>query len=116
MCNPETQTLSGTRSRQRTGSIAINGFRIIDVSNPRNPKELVDYPCRGPQNDVSVWGTSQRLLLFQSIDTRQREARCSGDDPTRSTGWEGIRIFDVTKPRAPKFIRGVATDCGSHTH
>jgi hypothetical protein len=93
-----------------------NGFRIIDVSNPRQPRELVDYPCRGPQNDVSVWGTSQRLLLFQSIDTRQREAGCSGDDPTRSTGWEGIRIFDVSKPRAPKFIRGVATDCGSHTH
>jgi hypothetical protein len=98
-----------------------NGFRIIDASNPKKPEELVDYPCRGPQNDVSVWGTNrrnaqQRLLLFLSVDTRQREERCSGDDPTRSTGWEGIRIFDVTNPRDPQFVRGVATDCGSHTH
>jgi hypothetical protein len=99
-----------------------NGFRIIDVSNPRQPRELVDYPCRGPQNDVSVWRSRGRTLLFLSIDSRQAdvnpavEGECSSDDPTRSTGWEGIRIFDVTNPRAPQFIRGVATDCGSHTH
>jgi LVIVD repeat-containing protein len=93
-----------------------NGFRIIDVADPSHPNELVDYPCRGPQNDVSVWGTGTRRLLFQSVDSRQAEARCSGDDPTRATGWEGIRIFDVTNPTQPRFIRGVATDCGSHTH
>jgi hypothetical protein len=98
------------------------GFRIIDVSNPTQPKELVDYPCRGPQNDVAVWGTSRRLLLFLSIDTRQAdtnpavEGECSSDDQTRATGWEGIRIFDVTNPRSPQFVRGVGTDCGSHTH
>jgi hypothetical protein len=99
-----------------------DGFRIIDVRDPRHPQELVDYPCRGPQNDVSVWGNGERRLLFQSIDSRQadidpaREGECSEDDPTRATGWEGIRIFDVTNPRQPRFIRGVATDCGSHTH
>jgi hypothetical protein len=93
-----------------------DGFRIIDVRDPRNPRELVDYPCRGPQNDVSVWGTGGRRFLFLSIDSRQAEARCSDDDPTRVTGWEGIRIFDVTNPTQPRFVRGVATDCGSHTH
>jgi hypothetical protein len=97
------------------------GFRIIDARNPGNPRELVDYPCRGPQNDVSVWGSGGddddgRLLLFLSIDTRQTQAQCSADDPTRTTGWEGIRIFDVSNPSSPQFIRGVATDCGSHTH
>jgi hypothetical protein len=99
-----------------------DGFRIINIADPANPRELVDYPCRGPQNDVSVWDNGERRLLFQSIDSRQadvdpaKEGECSMDDPTRATGWEGIRIFDVTNPRVPRFLRGVATDCGSHTH
>jgi LVIVD repeat len=93
-----------------------NGFRIIDVSDPRQPRELVDYPCRGPQNDVSVWRSRGGTLLFLSVDNRQIREECSADDPTRTTGWEGIRIFDVSNPRAPRFIDGVATDCGSHTH
>ena len=29
---------------------------------------------------------------------------------------EGIRIIDISDPTAPVFVKGVATDCGSHTH
>ena len=107
-----------------------NGFRILDISNPETPVVLSDYYCRGPQNDVSVYKLKNRLLLFQSIDTPQTQARCDGtvagssrDMPLSATfpgqrefGFEGIRIFDVTDPAAPKFVTGVPTACGSHTH
>ncbi len=36
-------------------------------------------------------------------------------DETDPAGWEGVRIFDVSNPREPKFVTGVYTDCGAHT-
>jgi hypothetical protein len=88
-----------------------DGFQIIDVGNPRKPQQLVDYPCPGSQHDVSVWGGR---LLFVSVETPRSGPGC--DSTTQSPGFEGIRIFDVSNPRAPSLIAGVPTDCGSHTH
>lgn len=104
-----------------------NGFRILNISDPKRPVVLSDYFCRGPQNDVSVYKLRDRLLLFQSIDTPQTKPECDGtpagssrDTPIssgqRAFGFEGIRVFDVTDPTAPKFLTGVPTACGSHTH
>ena len=87
-----------------------DGFQIIDVGNPRNPRQLVDYSCPGSQHDVSVW----QHLLFVSVETPRSSPAC--DSTTQSPGFEGIRIFDVSNPRAPELITGVPTDCGSHTH
>jgi hypothetical protein len=87
-----------------------DGFQIIDVANARNPKQLVDYRCPGSQHDVSVW----KDLLFVSVETPRSSPAC--DSVTQSPGFEGMRIFDVSNPRAPQLIKGVPTDCGSHTH
>jgi hypothetical protein len=92
------------------------GFRILRISNPNNPKVLSDFECNGPQGDVGVYGHGKRLLLFVSVDSRQLEGECSADDPTNTLGWEGVRIFDVSRPREPEFVKAVDTDCGSHTH
>ena len=87
-----------------------DGFQIIDAGNPRNPERLVDFACPGSQHDVSVWGG----LLFVSVETPRSSPAC--DSTTQSPGFEGIRIFDVSNPRAPYLVTGVPTDCGSHTH
>lgn len=87
-----------------------DGFQIVDVSDPRNPQQVVDYPCPGSQHDVSVW----RGLLFVSVETPRSGPECTS--ATQSPGFEGIRIFDVSNPRAPSLIHAVPTDCGSHTH
>lgn len=93
------------------------GFRVLDIANPRDPKVLADVRCNGAQGDMGVYGFGDRLLLFQSVDRRQTRSDCaSGDDPTRTLGWEGIRIFDVSDPRNPRYVKSIATDCGSHTH
>lgn len=87
-----------------------DGFQIVDVSNPRKPRQLVDYACPGSQHDVSVW----QNLLFVSVETPRSGPGC--DSTPQSPGFEGIRIFDVSNPRAPSLLAGVPTDCGSHTH
>jgi hypothetical protein len=108
-----------------------DGFRILDVSDPKNTVVLSDFLCRGPQNDVSVYKAGSRLLLFQSVDSAQTQASCDGtaagnsaDNPIiseggnsyRKFGFEGIRMFDVTDPTHPVFLDAMPTACGSHTH
>lgn len=99
------------------------GFRILDISDRRNPRQIVDYPCAGAQNDVGVWdsrqrGTGDKRLLFLSVDSRRSDDTCNGVAPKRSSApgsFEGIRILDVTDPRKPQYLKSVYTDCGSHT-
>ncbi|MGH2949274.1 MAG: LVIVD repeat-containing protein [Solirubrobacteraceae bacterium] len=87
-----------------------DGFQIIDAANPRKPKQLVDFDCPGSQHDVSVW----QNLLFVSVESPRSSAAC--ESTPQAPGFEGMRIFDVSNPRSPSLIKGVPTDCGSHTH
>ncbi|HVF52210.1 MAG TPA: hypothetical protein VNC78_01245 [Actinomycetota bacterium] len=81
--------------------------------------------CPGAQGDVSVWGN----LAFMSVDTPQvKSDGTQGDGGCDSIGasaaqvaeglaWEGVRIFDISKPtRSPVLVGTVDADCGSHTH
>jgi hypothetical protein len=91
-----------------------DGFRIFDISDPASPELLSDFRCFGPQNDPVVW---ENKLLFVAIDRTLAGPDCGSqavahDDPN---GWEGVRIFDVSNPRSPKFVKAVYTDCGAHT-
>lgn len=90
-----------------------DGFRIFDISDPTDPELITDFRCFGPQNDTVVWGD----LLFLSVDRTLSGPECGSeavdhDDPN---GWEGVRIFDISDERNPRFIKGVYTDCGAHT-
>ena len=100
-----------------------DGFRVFDINQTGTNRLLVNYLCRGPQNDVSLWDNNGQLLLFQSIDTPQinGDTTCSQNrqSDTSACGeacFEGIRIFDLSTPSAPVYLKGVYTDCGSHTH
>jgi LVIVD repeat len=92
-------------------------FRIYDISNPAAPALISETPCFGGQADISVW----RNLAFRSVDRPQTTEQCAGSAntsavPTQVTGFEGIRILDISNPAAPQFVKAVPTDCGSHTH
>ena len=100
-----------------------DGFRVFDTTQTGNDRLLVNFLCRGPQNDVSLWKHNSQLLLFQSVDTPQTngETVCSQNrsSDTSACGtpcFEGIRIFDLSDPAHPQYLKGVYTDCGSHTH
>lgn len=100
-----------------------DGFRLFDLSQPIENRLIVNFLCRGPQNDVSIWEHNGRRLLFQSVDTPQRDGltvcsqvRTSDTPVSDPLGFEGIRVFDITNPAAPVYVKGVRTNCGSHTH
>ena len=91
------------------------GFRVIDLAEPGAPVELADVHCNGPQGDVTVHGD----LLFLSVDTPQSTEGCEGSsNVTAKTpgAFEGVRVFDISNPAAPEFLKAVRTDCGSHTN
>ena len=135
----------GVRGRHQELAAAGNydGFRIFDIKDPDEPVLVSDFRCRGPQNDVSFYQAQDRLLLIQSIDRPQTTSECatSADTPVSSgvptceptpeipapecpsavrslfqPGFEGLRVFDVSRPEAPVQIASVPTSCGSHTH
>jgi hypothetical protein len=99
---------------------SYDGFRLIDISEPTAPRLIADVECRGPQGDVSIW----RDLVFVSVDRPQTTPGCDSEDADRvdplfapkDGGWEGIRIFDISRATRPQLLASVETDCGSHTH
>jgi hypothetical protein len=109
-----------------------DGFRLVDIQDPKNPVQVSVMECRANQGDVSFYQANDRLLLIQSIDRPQTSSDCatardtgvsSGTNPVTGLpgtffipGFEGLRIFDVTNPTSPQHIASVPTACGSHTH
>jgi len=94
-----------------------NGFTVYDIKNPRKTKEVVQVVCPGAQNDITVQGD----LMFLSVDSRRTDDTCNsaaatGAQSTSGDYWEGIRIFDISNPAKPVYLKAVETDCGSHTH
>ena len=57
-------------------------------------------------------GVPVHRLLAVRRQLRERHASRS----TTRLSWEGIKIFDVSDPTSPKYIKSVETKCGSHTH
>jgi hypothetical protein len=105
----------------------FDGFRIIDIDNPRRPNVLLDYDqCANAngagQGDVVVWGS----ILVRSWDSNTTlPSTCDGEQvPTQTTpglppqvgnGFEGLHVFDVSDPGNPDLVASVDLKCGSHT-
>jgi len=100
------------------------GFRILDVSNPSNPIQKVNYTgCNVGQGDVIVYGN----LVIRSWDAEaSASSTCAGQ--LVGQGFEGIHIFDISNPSEPQFLRALRfadngmdagplqnQGCGSHT-
>jgi hypothetical protein len=91
------------------------GVTIWDVRDPSNPTLAGQIVCPGSQNDVTV----NDGILVTSTDSRRTNDTCSSaatSTPTAPTTWEGLKVFDVSNPAAPRHLASVRTDCGSHTH
>jgi len=91
-----------------------DGFRIFDLSNPKAPKTVSQVLCPGSQNDISVSGD----LLFLSTDSSRSDNSCSSttQPATEKASWEGMKVFDISDKKNPKYVAAVETSCGSHTH
>ncbi|MDY7087821.1 MAG: hypothetical protein SYR96_22280 [Actinomycetota bacterium] len=91
-----------------------NGFYVYDVSKPKEPKVAAQVLCPGSQNDISVSGN----LLFLGTDSQRTNDTCVNEASTTAAPgdrWEGVKIFDISNPLTPKYLKSIKTDCGSHT-
>ncbi|WP_344567054.1 hypothetical protein [Streptomyces axinellae] len=91
-----------------------DGFTVYDISRPKSPKVVSQVLCPGSQNDVSVSGN----LLFLSTDSSRSDNSCESQTApaTEKSSWEGMKIFDISDKKSPKYVSAVETSCGSHTH
>jgi len=89
------------------------GFMIWDVKNPAKPVLAAAVPCITSQGDPSIIGN----LLFISAESPGNRTDCAkGGVKDPADRIEGVRIYDVSNPQAPKLIKNVQTCKGSHTH
>jgi hypothetical protein len=90
------------------------GFTVYDISTPASPKVVAVVDCWGSQNDVSIAGN----LLFLSTDRAMSNDSCQAQPAPyeEKSSWEGMKIFDISNPAAPRYIKSIETKCGSHTH
>ena len=90
------------------------GFSVYDISRPTKPRLVTQVVCPGSQNDISVHGK----LLVLSTDSSRSNDSCenTSQSATEKASWEGVKVFDISRPESPKYVAAVETPCGSHTH
>ncbi|MEP6495525.1 MAG: hypothetical protein ABJF01_22750 [bacterium] len=89
------------------------GFTVWDVSKPAKPVVAAVVECITSQGDPSIVGN----LLFVSAEGAGNRNDCGkGGVQDPKDHMAGVRIFDVSNPKAPKLIKNVQTCKGSHTH
>jgi hypothetical protein len=91
----------------------FSGFMIWDVKNPAKPVLVATVSCVTSQGDPSIIGN----LLFISAEGGANRNDCAkGGVENPADHMTGVRIYDVSNPRAPKLVKNVQTCKGSHTH
>src|SRR5918996_2453222 len=102
----------GNRAYQGT----YDGFQIIDITNPEDPQQVLDYNQCAPntsgsnQGDVVVWNN----ILVRSWNSPTTGAlTCDGDNVV--VGFEGLHVFDISNELNPDLVAQVLLPCGSHT-
>ena len=114
----------------------FHGLMFYNIEDPTKPSLQSIVTCPGGQGDTSIYGH----LAFMSVEGYGRIDCGSQPAPPRPTATPGaagagapgggrggpappdpdkmfgVRIFDITDPRAPKQVAAVQTCRGSHTH
>jgi hypothetical protein len=105
------------------GKLAVHGnydgFRLVDITEPDNPVELIDYrDCAGNQGDVLVW---ENLVIRSWNSPAPAGSTCDGQPV--AAGFEGLHVFDISDRTNPQLVASVTMNaatlpergCGSHT-
>jgi hypothetical protein len=97
------------------------GLGVFKITNSKPYLKQIGFAfCPGGQGDISVLGD----YAFLSVDAPLVGETCSLEDTAAASAaqyasgaaWEGVRIFDISNPARPRFVKSVSAACGSHTH
>jgi hypothetical protein len=89
------------------------GFTIWDIADPAKPVMMSATKCITSQGDPTI---VEHLLFLSAEGAGNRNDCGDGGVQDPKDHMAGIRIFDVSNPKAPKFVKNVQTCKGSHTH
>ena len=92
-----------------------NGVQIWNIEDPSAPASTTTHVCPASQSDVSVYEN----LMFVSGEGMGGRLDCGTqgvDEAVSPERLRGIRIFDITDIRSPRYVANVQTCRGSHTH
>ena len=91
-----------------------HGFNIYDISGDV-PELVGSVVCPGGQGDVSIVGD----LLIMSVEQTRGRVDCGREGVSEDVSadrFRGLRIFDISDPKAVRQVGQVQTCRGSHTH
>lgn len=101
---------------------SYDGFRVVDISDPRAPKQVAQIGCAGSQGDVLVWN---KILIrttdqARGIPDNDLKRVCEPGTPAGQSPvtFKGLQIFqadDWTKATVANLVAAVRVECGSHT-
>ena len=97
----------GDRAFQGT----YQGFRVIDISNSKSPREIINYAdcspgsAQGSQGDLVVW----KNILVRTWDA-PAAATSSCDGQLVGAGFEGLLVFDISNIRDPRLVTTIGLD------
>jgi hypothetical protein len=84
------------------------GFRVVDIDDPRNPRERLLYAdcspgsAEGSQGDVVVW----KDILVRTWDA-DADANDTCDGQLVGEGFEGLHVFDISNLSDPRLVAQV---------
>lgn len=94
---------------------SYHGFNLYRLGQGEQPQLISSVVCPGGQGDVSIVGD----LLIMSVEQTTARVDCGRQGVAEDVSAErfrGLRIFDISQPRAPVQVGQVQTCRGSHTH
>jgi hypothetical protein len=92
-----------------TGSLNAEdgGLRVIDVTNPRRPRQVAHLPCVLNQNDIQI--SHDKKTVMMAADSP------GGANSCLAAGRRGFMTVDIRNPRRPRPIGFAEIPRGSHT-
>ena len=94
------------------------GFRLIDVTYPSRPREIINYEECAPD---STAGNQGDVVIYDNILVRSWNSNAPSTTPvtcdgqTVPGGFEGLHIFDISNMANPQLVGSIDLACGSHT-
>ena len=103
----------GGRDYAFAGTLS-SGMQIIDITDPRRPKQAGEFECNIGQGDVQVFRQGTRWLATYTSDNGYGAGGACYRQAGAKRGSHGTFIVDISDPTKPRAIGFLPIILGSH--